>query len=289
METSTNNQRWLSLSTRLYQALLSIYPSEFRQAYGAPMQQLFRDCCRQALRESGAAGLLSLWMRTMLDTVLTALEEHTQRGIDMSKEKFIKLSGWAMIIGGLAMMLGWLASTRPEYEPYNFLSRPIDFYANAVAVPLIVTGLLLLSVGFIGLYLRYGGVSGPFGKFCLGLGVISGLVSTVGAAGMDFNESFWLLFFWGLTFQFLGLALFGITSLRQRTLPRWNWLPVMAGAWVPLFVVVSLVVEQVSGRWVETPDAVFPVLWLLTLVGLAGLGYLLQSDPQPASTAAATA
>jgi hypothetical protein len=289
METNTNNLRWLALSTRLYQALLAIYPSEFRQAYGNPMQQLFRDCCRQALRESGAAGLLSLWMRTMLDTVQTALEEHTQRGIEMSKDKFIKLSGWAMIIGGLVTMLGWLASTRPEYEPYNFLRNPIDFYANAVEIPLIVTGLILLSVGFSGLYLRYGRVSNGFGRFCLGFGAASGVVSAIGAAGMNFNEAFWSLFFFGLTFQFLGLALFGITNLRQRTLPRWNGLPLLAGAWVPLFVLVSLIVEQVSGRWVETPGAVFPIVWLLTLVGLAGLGYLLQSDPQPASTAAAPA
>jgi len=88
MEKTPNAPRSLILSTRLYQALLAVYPSEFRRAYGIPMLQAFRDCSRRALREAGAAGLLALWSRTMLDTVQTALEEHTQRGVDMSKEKF---------------------------------------------------------------------------------------------------------------------------------------------------------------------------------------------------------
>ena len=52
MEKSTNAPRSLILSTRLYQALLAVYPSEFRQAYGGPMLQVFRDCCQRALRES---------------------------------------------------------------------------------------------------------------------------------------------------------------------------------------------------------------------------------------------
>lgn len=288
MDNSPNAPRSLILSTRLYQALLTVYPSEFRQAYGNPMMQVFRDCCRRALGERGLAGLLALWIWTMLDTVQTALEEHTQRGVDMSQKKFIKLSGWALMLGGLAVMLGWLAGTRPEYNRFNARSLPIDRYANAVEFPLIVMGMLLLSVGLIGLFLRYGQRAGGFGRFSLGLGAISGLVSAIGAIGLGIydSEPWWSMFFLGMTVQYLGLALFGIANLRQRTLPRWNGLPILAGLWVPLFVLYSLVFERVTGQWVEWPEAIFTSLWLLSLAGLAGLGYLLQSDSLPAGKTA---
>jgi hypothetical protein len=278
----------LIVSTRLYRALLAVYPSEFRRAYGGPMLQAFRDGCRRALREAGAAGLLSLWGRTLLDTVQTALEEHAQRGVDMSREKFIKLSGWALMLGGLAVMLGWLAGTRPDYNRFDARSLPIDRYANAAEFPLIVMGLLLLSAGFIGLYLRYGQSSGGFGRLSLGLGALSGAASALGAIGLGLFDSdpWWSLFFFGMVFQYLGLALFGLANLRRKALPRWNGLPLLAGVWVPAFTLASLIIEQARGGWVELPEAVFMSLWLLSLAGLAGLGYLLQSDSRPAGATA---
>lgn len=205
----------------------------------------------------------------------------------MSKEKFIKLSGWALMLGGLVVMLGWLAGTRPEYNRFNARSLPIDRYANAVEFPMIVMGMLLLSVGLIGLFLRYGQRAGNFGRFSLGFGALSGAISAVGAIGLGVydSEPWWLTFFLGMTFQYLGLTLFGIPALRQRTLPRWNGLPIFAGFWIPAFVLYSLIVEQVTGQWVEWPEAVFMTLWLFSLAGLAGLGYLLQSDSQPVDTA----
>ncbi len=284
MEQITNEPRSLILSTRLYQALLIVYPSEFRREYGGPMLQMFRDCCRQALRENGAAELLSLWARTMLDILQTAIEEHAHRGVDMSKKKFLRLSGWALIAGGLAMVLGWLAGTRPLYNNFDARSLVIDRYANAAEAPLIVMGLLLLSVGFIGLSLRYGQGAGSIGRYSLVLGALSGVVSAAGGIGLVvYDENpWWSIFFFGMVFQFLGLTLFGFTNLRQPTLPRWNGLPILAGIWIPLFVLVGLIIEWGTGEWWEWPDAVFPILWLLSLAGLMGLGYLLQSDSHTA-------
>jgi len=290
MEKPPNAPRSLILSTRLYQALLALYPSEFRRDYGAPMLQVFRNCAQRALSEHGTAALVSLWGRMMLDTVQTALEEHTQRGVDMSKVKFIKLSGWALMLGGLVVMLGWLAGTRPEYNRFNAASLQIDRYANAVEFPLIIMGLLLLSVGFIGLLLRYGNSASGFGRACLWMGTLSGLVSATGAIGLGISDSnpWWSMFFFGMTFQYLGLALFGIANLKQPALPRWNGLPLLAGIWVPLFAIASIIAEQIIGGWVELPDLFFISLWLLSLAGLAGLGYLLQAEPSSQEMAAAT-
>jgi hypothetical protein len=270
-------------SLSLYRALLAVYPSEFRQEYGGPMLQVFGDCCRRALREVGLAGLLPLWGRTALDTVQTAVEQHSQRGVDMSKEKFVKLAGWALVLGGLAISLGWMASSRPEYNPFNALSLQVDRYANAAGVPLIFLGLLLLSVGVAGLLARFGRAAGGFGRLSLGLGAVFGVVSAVGVVGLGIKDSdpWWSMFFWGLTFQFLGVALFGVVCLQRRLLGRWNGLPLLAGMWAPLFVAISLIVEQFSGAWLDMPEWIFYSLWLLSLAGLAGLGYRLQAGAIP--------
>jgi hypothetical protein len=291
MEKTPNAPRSLTFSTRLYQALLAVYPSEFRRAYGRPMLQVFRDCCRQALRDSGISGLFVLWARTMLDTMQSAIEEHSQRGVDMSKAKFIKLSGWALLLGSLAMVLSFLASTRPEYNQYSTLSQPIDQLANTVQGPLMFMATLLLTVGFIGLFLQYGQQAGSFGRVSLGLGTLSGVVGIAGAIGLSMMDSdpWWSMFFFGLVFEFLGLALFGLANLRQRSMPRWNGLPLLAGLWIPLYVLVSLILEQGSGNWVQFPLVVDLTLFSLTTIGLAGLGYLLQSDSHPAQMSAAAA
>ena len=274
MDKNPNAPRSLILSTRLYKALLVIYPSGFRQEYGWQMLQVFGDCCRRTLRQAGMAGLLLLWSRTLLDTVQTAFEEHTQRGVDMSKEKFVKLSGWALVLGGPVIALGGLAASRPEY---NASSLPIDRYINAVDLPLLVMGLLLLSVGFIGLLVHYGKASGAFGRFSLGLAIVSGVISATGCIGLGFNNSseiWWYMFFLGLTSLFLCTTLFGVVCLQRKVLPRWNGLPLVGFIWLPLLYGV------VPG-WASIP------LWLLCVVGLVALGYLLQSDSQPAGTAPA--
>jgi hypothetical protein len=279
MKKMVQEPRSVAFSLSLYRALLAIYPSEFRREYGGLMLQVFGDCCRQALREAGPVGLLPFWGRMALDTVQTAVEQHFQRGADMSKEKYVKLGGWALILGGLAIPLGWVAGTRPEYNPFNALSLPIDRYANAAEALLIFLGLLLLSMGLTGLFARYGRAAGSFGRISLALGIVFGLFSAAGVIGLGINDSepWWLMFFWGLTFQFLGVALFGVACLQHRLLGRWNGLPLLAGVWVPLFVAISLSVEQFSGAWVAWPEWVFYTLWLLSLAGLAGLGILMQA------------
>jgi signal peptidase I len=56
---------------RFYSFLLYAYPSEFRRTYARPMQQLFRDRCRDLARNPGgwralrfAASVMSDWLRT---------------------------------------------------------------------------------------------------------------------------------------------------------------------------------------------------------------------------------
>jgi hypothetical protein len=78
--------------------------------------------------------------------------------------------------------------------------------------------------------------------------------------------------------QFLALALFGIINLRLRLLPRWNVLPLLAGVWLPGFLLLSGLVQLTTGSSHDSPQTVFTILWLFSLLMFAGLGYLLQSD-----------
>jgi hypothetical protein len=270
----------------LYRLLLYIFPSEFRREYGHPMLQVFRDCCRRKLTERGSFGLIALWMRTMLDTLATAIEEHSQREVDMSKEKFIRLAGWALPAGGLAVILGWLASMRPEYYQYNLRSLWIDQYLNVADMYLLALGMLLLSVGFMGLLARYGTESGRWGRLWLGFGAVSGLVSTSGAVGMGIgdNELWWALLFFGMGFTYLAMAMFGVLCLRHRFLPKWNGLPLLAGIWVPLLMTISILYVEIIGGSEELPEPVFGLIWTLSLIGIAGVGYLLQADSPAQST-----
>jgi hypothetical protein len=279
MDVMRIDPNWVGVSIRLYRLLLLVYPSAFRREYGAPMLQVFGDRAWAHYRRSGISGLLGWWGWTMLDTVQAAIEEHTQRGVDMSKNKFEKLSGWALMLGGPAIFLGWLASGRPEYQPYNYYSQEIDRLANALDMPLIILGILLLVVGYAGLLTRYGTASGLLGRFGLGLGILSGLVSAVGAASNLFFEAEfqWQLFIWGMFFQFTGLVIFGLACLRRRVLPRWHGLPLLAGMWMPLLLLASMIYEAITGNWLDLTAVDFG-FWLVSLTCLAGVGYVLLSS-----------
>ena len=114
----------LLISERLYGALLHLYPKPFRAAYGQQMRLTFRDACRAAHRKKGAAGLLALWLPTLLDLVKSALEERARQGeLTMSKERLMALAGPLTILVGavwLVPVIGDLAlrSGPPRAESF---------------------------------------------------------------------------------------------------------------------------------------------------------------------------
>lgn len=281
----------VNLSVRFYRLLVMAYPSNFRREYGKDMLQVFRDCCRRSYQAGGSLTLLALWMRTLFDWFKTVLEEQLNRGTEMTRKKFIRLSGWALILGSISITVGWLASTRPEYSQFNAASLPIDRYANLVAFPLFTLGLILTSLGLLGLLARYGVGVGWFGRITLMLGALSGLVSALGTVGLAIfdSEAWWSMFFLGWTLQYLMLALFGLVCLRRNVLLRWNGLPLLAGIWVPLMVTLTGIYEAYTGSWLEVSDLVFGAVFLIGLVGFLWLGYLLQADNQPKNPAAGAA
>ncbi len=63
-----------SISERVYRLLMRAYPKEFREMYGAQMEQAFLDLCREKARR-GEVGLARFWVRVGLDLVSSAIVE----------------------------------------------------------------------------------------------------------------------------------------------------------------------------------------------------------------------
>jgi capsular polysaccharide biosynthesis protein len=61
--------------TRLYGALLVLYPKPFRRRYEAEMRRDFRELSREGLQEGGAKELVRVLAQALSDLVLTALRE----------------------------------------------------------------------------------------------------------------------------------------------------------------------------------------------------------------------
>jgi hypothetical protein len=276
----------VSFLLSLYGLLLVTYPSGFRHEYGPHMAQVFRDCTLKSYRHDGLPGLLDLWIHTLIDYFKSVVEEHLQKGIHMSKEKFIRLSGWSFILGAITFLVAWLISIRdvPTYNPANFRSKPIDLYFEYASLILIPASMLFFMVGMIGLYLRYSKETNGFGRGGLILGIIGGVISFGGSILMVTIEPEWIWEVWmvGFILYFLGLVIFGIAAVRDKLLPRWNALPILTGIWFPLLIIVT---SQMDWDSTQIYDLVG---FLFTAIGLAGMGYLLQSDSQPASSEAGT-
>lgn len=277
----------ITLSLALYRLLLAAYPSEFRQAFGADMLQLFGDVCRRDFRAGGPSGLLACWARTMLDFLQSVVEEHARRGVNMTRTTFLKISAAALIVGPFVFLLGLLAGSRPTYSPYNAASLPIDRIANASVGILISIALVLISLGVVGLLARYGAQTGGVGRAGLGLAAVSAPVSALGIISLsifDF-EPWWSVFFLGATTLFLGLALFGIACWSHKPLPSWNALPAISFIWLPGWLLSGVVFELITGNWLELPDPLEVILIVVSAAGLAVLGVQLlkaAGDPQGA-------
>lgn len=78
--TSRGFPHFLSALSQAYRALLIVYPSAHRHAYGALMDQLFQDLCHDAYRQHGVPGLVWLCLQTLFDTGVSAVVEHLEKG-----------------------------------------------------------------------------------------------------------------------------------------------------------------------------------------------------------------
>ncbi|HLG76638.1 MAG TPA: hypothetical protein VKX46_09490 [Ktedonobacteraceae bacterium] len=65
----------IAFSVYVYRGLLCLGPAEFRREYGEPALQVFRQCCRDAYRQRGIAGVVRLWLPYFWDAFAGMLAE----------------------------------------------------------------------------------------------------------------------------------------------------------------------------------------------------------------------
>src|SRR4051794_33593314 len=71
----TQDSNWLGGFCRLYSVLLYAYPAEFRRQYGRPMEQLFRDRCRDMARRPGKLAVIRFAAQVVADWLRTTVRE----------------------------------------------------------------------------------------------------------------------------------------------------------------------------------------------------------------------
>ena len=265
----------VAISVKIYRALLVAYPTKFQQEYGSQMMQVFRDCCLRAFRQSGTNGILKLWALTLFDFVQSLIEEHLQKETFMTRSNFIRLSGWSLILGAatffLFILVAFLASIDNPYGPISPFTE-IGWMVSTLATP------FLLGVGLLGLRTRYGDEVGSFGKNILLLGAIAGPVfNIIGITVPQIGDWGWLLSFTGNAVLLACLSIFGIAVLSVKPLPRWNSLPLTAGVWFPIIVILMYILEAMGLSQDLLAGPAFIVIPLQCVL-LALLGYMLQGD-----------
>jgi len=235
--------------------------------------------------------MVRLWLVTLLDLIQSVVSEHAHKEIEMKKEmkpRDIRMAGWAIIVGSVVFVLGvFIDALLPNNNWYVIIA-----IVSMISMP-------LLAFGLLGLRRRYGDQVGVFGKNILLIGSVLGLPMSiigyfgeVGFFGRVFYE-IWVLIFAGPMVLFACLALFGIAALSKKPLPHWNMVPIIAGAWYPIFILAYFIVSVRTGDWdsfeAGTPEwfvAVASILLIIQSVALMALGYILKSDvPEEAATA----
>jgi hypothetical protein len=268
-------------SVKFYEWLLVAYPARFRQEYGSQMVEVFRDCCLRAFRQGGLNGMTSLWAITVIDLIRSLITEYLHKETNMTRPKFIRLSGWALMTGAVAF-LPFLIENMLVLTRYSPLLN--GWYVPDLIVEFgLVYGSILLPIGMLGLRARYGGQVGELGRGILRAGAFGGGTIVV---TMLYNmqyfpgdiDLFLGIFVAGLILQFLSLLLFGALALVRKPLPRENGLPLAAGLSAPFFIKLFAIVMGVR-FFVENPIFIIvsAVGFIFMTIALIRLGYILQA------------
>ncbi len=278
----------LDFSQRAFTRLLVLYPREYRQEYGPLMAQLFKDCSREAVGQNGGAALLALWASTLLDLFKTAFEEHFKELTHMSKEKFIRLGGWALMIGAIFLMLiVTVGSLETSFDdPLGGRDAWVEYLKLGVG-PL---GMLLLLTGALALRSAYGQAAGQAGKTALSVSALAAFVAAIGALGLGLLISgdgwSWGLFFGGTAVHLLGLGVFAVNCVQRNVMPGVNWLLALGGFTLPALVLFQIVVQLITGTDFYMGEWVSISVMGITALSLLVVGYQLQSGPVPVAKAA---
>jgi len=186
----------------------------------------------------------------------------------MNNPNFIRLSGWLMILGAIAFLPGAIAMLFWESQTLGWSPSVMQLAAFAV-----FWAPILLAVGMLGLRARYKIGSGVllFGSVVGGLLVIVGTLVQFLTPDYSVSETYYGVWLGGVLVLNLCLSIFGVMALLEKPLPRLNWLPLVAGAWILLLPLLAGIVGSMSS------PIIIAILVIMTIAQVM-LGYILQAD-----------
>ena len=186
----------------------------------------------------------------------------------MNNSNFIRLSGWSFIIGAIAFLPGAIGMLSWEGESTGPTPAIMQLAAFAV-----FWAPILLGIGMLGLRARYkiGGGVLLFGAAVGGLLVIVGTLVQFLTPDYSVSETYYGVWLFGVLILNLCLSIYGILALTQKPLPRWNWLPLVAGVWILLLPLLAGIIGSPSS------PIIIAVLVIMTIAHVM-LGYMLQAD-----------
>ena len=180
--------------------------------------------------------------------------------------------------GGVAFMLGNVLFLVNKFNEMSrlFLSRSMADVISGEDTLLIIIGQVALIIGYVAYFWLYAQRVRRFGKIALSLFCGGGILLAVAHVSFMSTVGFDVFIFViiGLAVMLLGLILFGIATLRQPILGRWQWLPLATGlmGFIGFFLF--------SGEEITAVFLFFRTLFALGLIAL-GLTLWLEKPVQP--------
>ena len=264
----------LSVSVRIYRAMLVAYPKTFREDYETHMVQVFRNSFRDAYHHHGMPGVIDLWIHVCADLMITALMERISEGSQyMFSPKTIVWGGIASAFGGLLWLLVAAA------------------YQNEAITPM---ALLLTLSGLVALYIRQGKQAGSLGWIGFTLGILGTAVVvslfvwgviTGNPFGIDYPFLAALQYVLGIGLFGIGCILIGLRTLQTEILPHGRWMPLALGILqfgfsISLWLVYYLAAIKGIDPWNPTTILAITYMLLTLPIGMLwmALGAILAGD-----------
>ena len=193
----------------------------------------------------------------------------------MNNSSFIRLSGWAFIIGAFCFYmffpLYYLNSLGVNVSRFMAgwgITYDLSFYWSPI----------VLAIGMFGLRARYGEIVGKLGKAFLVISPVGILITFFGLTQANIYEQDAVVSSAGVLMLMTCLALFGALALITKPLPRWNGLPIIAGVGFPAFFLYSAIAGTINESSFLSQFAILVLIVTIQFIALVILGYMLQAN-----------
>jgi hypothetical protein len=231
------------------------------------------------------------------DIILGAIDAHlrpqvsvdrvtSERRSFMNSIGFSRLSGLASMIGGALLVIGIMGMSIVSDDSYPYTFGLADVLMSL----LILSSLLLMFAGLVGLYAKWGSRTGVLGRASLIVTALS-VLTILTAELMQlaeilgwFTVSWWDILMLGLMVLFVGTSLFAIAGLRTRVLTTWTAaISILGGVGAVATMLISMFrlfgeYESMSNSTQIALGASMLVLALIFIFGWVLIGYTLWTN-----------